>query len=125
MKPLSTPHAPKALGHYEQGMSHNGLIFVSGQLPINPENPEAEAGDIEAQTLQTLSNLEAVLKAAGSDRRDILKVTVYIADLALWGRMNAAYAEFFGDHKPARAAVPVPNLPKGFLLEIEAIAKEK
>lgn len=122
MNAISTSQAPQALGHYAQAIVHEGLMYVSGQLPIDPENPEALPGDIEAQTLQTLKNIEAILKEGGSSKTDILKMTVYIADLSLWSRMNAAYADFFGAHKPARAAVPVPALPKGFLLEIEAIA---
>jgi 2-iminobutanoate/2-iminopropanoate deaminase len=121
MKIIATYLAPAALGHYSQAVSHNGLVYVSGQLPIDHKTglvPET----IEEQTALVLHNLEAVLQAANSDKSKVLKVTVYIADIALWGAMNTAYGVFFESHRPARAAVPVPTLPKGCLLEVEAIA---
>ena len=120
MNIVRTDLAPPPLGHYSQAITHNGLAFVSGQLPLDPVSGEVPEG-ISAQTALVLSNLQAVLHAAGSDKLRVLRVTVYIADIALWGAMNEAYAVFFGDHRPARAAVPVPTLPKGCLLEVEAI----
>jgi 2-iminobutanoate/2-iminopropanoate deaminase len=118
---VSTDLAPAALGHYSQAITHNGLAYISGQLPLDPNTGTVPEG-IEAQTALVLKNLDAVLVAAKSDKSKVLKVTVYIADIALWGAMNAAYATYFGEYKPARAAVPVPTLPKGCLLEVEAIA---
>jgi 2-iminobutanoate/2-iminopropanoate deaminase len=121
MNIIRTDLAPPPLGHYSQAITHNGQVFVSGQLPIYPVTGEVPEG-IAAQTALVLSNLQAVLHAADSDKSRVLRVTVYIADIALWGAMNEAYAVFFWDHRPARAAVPVPTLPKGCLLEVEAIA---
>jgi len=121
MKIIATDLAPAALGHYSQAIAHNGLVYVSGQLPLDPTTGLVPEG-IEKQTALVLANLNAVLTAANSHKDSVLKVTVYIADIALWGAMNDAYATFFGEHRPARAAVPVPTLPKGCLLEVEAIA---
>jgi len=121
MKIIATDLAPAALGHYSQAISHNGLVYVSGQLPIDATTGLVPEG-IAEQTALVLKNLDAVLTAANSKKENVLKVTVYIADIALWGAMNDGYATFFGDHRPARAAVPVPTLPKGCLLEVEAIA---
>lgn len=119
---ITTTLAPMPLGHYSQAVVHDGIVYVSGQLPLDPKTGVAPEG-IVAQTRCVLQNLETVLQAAGSDMSHILKVTVYIADIALWAEMNAVYAAFFGEeNKPARAAVPVPTLPRGCLLEIEAIA---
>jgi 2-iminobutanoate/2-iminopropanoate deaminase len=122
MQKISTPSAPAALGHYEQAIVHGGLVFASGQLAIDPATGEPCPGTIEEQTRLVLQNLEAVLIAAGSGKGNVLKTTVYISDMSLFARMNAAYAEFFGNHKPARASVPIRDLPKGFLVEIEAVA---
>lgn len=121
MKIIATDLAPAALGHYSQAISHNGLVYVSGQLPLDPKTGLVPEG-IEKQTALVLANLNAVLTAANSHKDSVLKVTVYIADISLWGAMNEAYASFFGEHRPARAAVPVPTLPKGCLLEVEAVA---
>jgi len=122
MQIISTPDAPPALGHYSQAIIHNNLIYVSGQLPLNPQQPDAPLGTIETQTRQTLNNIDAILKAAHSDRSKVLKVTIFMTDLNDWPQINTTYAEFFGNHKPARAAVPIVTLPKGCLLEIEVIA---
>lgn len=125
MQKISTEKAPRAGGHYTQAIEHNGLIFISGQLPINPETGEKLLGRIEDQALQVLKNVEAIAIAAGSDRDHILKTTVYVSDIDLWGRVNEVYSKFFGDHKPARAVVPVKTLHFGFQVEIEAIAAKK
>lgn len=125
IKTITTPNASAPLGHYSQAITHNGLVYVSGQLPIDPKNPDAPIGDITDQTKKTLANLKAVLEAANSDLNHVLKVTIFISDISLWAEANKAYAEIFGDHKPARSAVPTKDLPRGFQIEIEAIATEK
>lgn len=122
MKLITTPNAAQPLGHYSQAVTHNGLIYTSGQLGIDPQNPSAEPGDIHTQTRLALQNLEAILVAAGSSLTQVIKVVVYLTDVAFWGDMNTVYASVFKDHRPARSAVPVKALPKGYLVEIEAIA---
>ncbi len=119
---IETPNAPTPAGHYSQAVEWQGLLFVAGQLPIKPGTAEKVLGSIEEQTLQTLENLKAIVEAAGSDLQHVLKTTVFIADIALWSRVNKVYSDFFGMHKPARAIVPVKELHHGFLIEIEAIA---
>jgi len=121
---IETSNAPLPAGHYSQATIANGLIFVAGQLPIKP-NREKVLGSIEEQTLQTLENVKAIVEAAGSDLHHIVKVTIYISDISLWEGVNKAYTAFFGEHKPARAMVPVKDLHYGFLIEIEAIAVVK
>lgn len=122
MKTVFTTEAPVPAGHYSQAIVHNGLVFVSGLLPINPETGRKKAGTIEEQTRQVLNNLAAILAASGSSLEKVLKVTVYISDIALWGQVNEVYAEVFGSHKPARAIVPTRELHYGFQIEVEAIA---
>ena len=97
------------------------FVFVSGQVAMG-DNGEIVPGGIEAQTRQALANAEAILLAAGSRRERVLKATLYISDIALWAQVNAEYAAFFGDHKPARAIVPVGKFRNGFLIEIEMVA---
>ncbi len=121
---IETSNAPLPAGHYAQATIANGLIFVAGQLPIKP-NWEKVLGSIEEQTLQTLENVKAIVEAAGSDLNHIAKVTIYISDISLWEGVNKVCTSFFGDHKPARAMVPVKDLHYGFLIEIEAIAVVK
>jgi 2-iminobutanoate/2-iminopropanoate deaminase len=122
MEMISTPNAPKPAGHYSQAIVHNNLVYVSGQLPIDPESGEKRIGSIEEQTEQALKNLSEILLAAGSNLNQVLKTTVYISDIELWDRVNAVYARFFGEHRPARAVVPTRNLHFGFQIEIEAIS---
>ena len=122
MKVILTPEAPQPGGHYSQAIVHQGVVYVAGQLPIHPETREKLTGSIEEQTTQVLHNISAILKAAGSDKSQVLKVTVYVSDISLWGRVNKVYAEFFGDHRPARAIVPTQDLHYGFLIEMDAIA---
>jgi 2-iminobutanoate/2-iminopropanoate deaminase len=119
---ISTPDAPQPAGHYAQAIVHNGLVYVSGQLPVDPTTGDKRLGSIEEQAEQALKNVAAILKAAGSDLGHVLKTTVYVSDISLWGRVNAVYATFFGDHRPARAVVPTRELHYGFQVEIEAIA---
>lgn len=109
-------------GHYSPGVVHNGLVFVSGQLPIKPGRAEHVVGTIEEQTEQTLRNVQAVLQAAGSDLDRVLQMTIYVSDGSLWGAVNATYARIMGNHKPARAVVPVKDLHYGYQIEIQAIA---
>jgi len=125
MKIISTPNAPKPAGHYSQAIVHNDLIFVAGQLPINPETGEKRLGSIEEQTEQALRNIAEILEAANSDLNHVLKTTVYVSDMALWSRVNSVYAKIFGEHRPTRTVVPVKDLHYGFQVEIEAIATVK
>lgn len=117
-----TRAAPEPGGHYSQAIVHNGLAFLAGQLPVVPGHPDGKLEGIEAQTLQVLKNIDAVLKACGSGRERVLKTTVYVTDIRLWGQVNAVYADFFGAHKPARTVVPVAGLHYGYLIEMDVIA---
>lgn len=123
MKVIKTMEAPAPAGHYSQAVADGGILYISGQLPVIPGIEIREIGSIEQQTEQALANLEAILKAAGSGKDRVLRVTVYISDIALWDRVNTVYARFFGDHRPARAMVPTRELHFGFQIEIDAIAK--
>lgn len=122
MKLIQTDRAPAPAGHYSQAVVHNGTVYVAGQLPIDPGTGEKCLGSIEEQTEQVLKNVAAILEAAGSGLDRVLKVTVYVSDISLWGGVNAVYARFFGDHRPARAVVPTRELHHGFLIEVEAVA---
>ena len=122
MKEIQTSNAPQPAGHYAQAIVHDGLVYVSGQLPIDPQTGERGRGSVEEQTEQALRNVAAILAAAGSHPGQVLKTTVYVPDISLWGRINAVYADFFGDHRPARAVVPTRELHYGVLIEIDAIA---
>ncbi len=122
IKELYTPNIPEPGGHYSQAVQFNDIIFVSGQLPVNPFTGEIIKGNIEDQTLQALKNIETILKDSGSDKKMILKTTAYIPDMSNWKKVNEVYRDFFGTHKPARAVVPTKDLHYGVLIEIEAIA---
>lgn len=122
MKKVETDKAPRPAGHYAQAVAHNGLVYVSGQLAVDPQTGEKRLGSIEEQTEQALKNVAAILEAAGSGIDRVLKTTVYVSDIALWDRVNVVYGRFFADHRPARAVVPTRELHFGFLVEIEAIA---
>ena len=119
---VQTPDAPTPAGHYSQAVIYNGLVFVSGQLSIDPKTGEKLLGSIEEQTERTLKNVAAILKAAKSDISRTLKMTVYVADMNYWSAVNEVYAKFMGDHRPARAIIPTGELHYGFLIEIEAVA---
>ena len=121
-KQVSTAKAPSALGPYSQGIDTGRALFMSGQIPIDPASGEIEESGIEGQTRQAISNLSAVLAEAGLSLSDVVKTTVFMADLGEFGAMNAVYAELFGESKPARSTVQVAKLPKGAKVEIEAIA---
>jgi len=122
MKSIYTKHAPEPAGHYSQAMEHNGLVFVSGQLPVDPVSGTKLTGEIEAQTLQVLKNLKSILEASGSGVDRLLKVNIYISDISLWDRVNKIYTEFMEEHKPARAVIPTRDLHYGFSIEAEAVA---
>jgi len=122
MREIFSPNAPKPAGHYSQAVIHDNIIYVSGQLPIDPATGQKRLGSIEEQTEQVLKNLAEIIKAAGSDINKVIKTTVYISDIQLWDRVNEVYGNFFGEHRPARAVVPIKNLHFGFDIEIEAIA---
>jgi 2-iminobutanoate/2-iminopropanoate deaminase len=122
MQAIETRDAPTAAGHYSQAIVHNGVVYVAGQLPIDPTDRNRPVGSIEEQTERTLRNVEAILVAAGSGLDRVLQMTIYISDIELWGGVNTAYARVMGSHKPARAVVPVKDLHFGYQIEIQAIA---
>ncbi len=122
MDTVSTKNAPAPAGHYSQGMIHGGLVFVSGQLPIDSASGKPRIGSIEEQTELAIANVASVLEAAGSSLDRVIKTTVYVSDIDVWGRVNAVYAACFGEHRPARAVVPTRDLHFGCQVEIEAIA---
>jgi enamine deaminase RidA (YjgF/YER057c/UK114 family) len=101
-------------------MVHNGVVYVAGQLPLDPNWPDAPHGTAEEQTRRVLRNVEAILRTAGSDLDHLLTVTIYITDVALWPAVNAAYAGVLGNHRPARTVVPVPALHHGYVIEVTA-----
>ncbi len=122
LKPILTSNAPAPGGHYSQAIVHNGLVYVAGQLPIALGQKEHIVGSIEDQAAKIFTNLDAILLAAGSRRDLVIRVTVYISDVALWGKLNQVYAEFFGEHRPARTVVPCNKLHYGYDVELDAIA---
>lgn len=120
--PIHTPKAPAAIGPYSQAVQSGNIVFVSGQIPIDPATGEFAGNDITTQTNQSLTNVKNILAEAGYTLNDVVKTTVLLADIADFAAMNAVYAEYFAENKPARAAFAVKDLPKGALVEIEAIA---
>lgn len=125
MESIYLKNAPKPAGHYSPGIVHEGLVFVSGQLPMDLKTREPFTGAIEGQTELALLNVEAVLREAGSDLNHVLQMTVYVSDIELWGKVNETYAKVMGEHRPARAIVPVKDLHFGTKIEIQAIAAVK
>ncbi len=123
MEILSTDLAPRAVGPYSQAIKSGGMIFCSGQIPIDPAVNAVTAVTVEDQTRQAITNLRHVLEAAGSGLDRVVKTTVFITDMDAFARVNAVYAELFGETKPARSCVQVARLPKGVMVEIEAIAE--
>ena len=109
-------------GHYSHAVVAGGMVFVSGQLPITTSGQRLNDQPFEVQARQVLHNVEAALTAAGSDKTRLVQLRVYVTDIALWPAFNALYAAWIGEHRPARAVVPVPQLHHGFLIEIEATA---
>ncbi len=123
MRIISTENAPKAIGPYSQGIISGNMIFVSGQIAIDPVTNQFIGGDIVIQTKRSLSNIDAILSNAGSSKNKILKCNVYLTDLNMFNDFNNVYSDFFGEHKPVRVTIEVSRLPKNALVEITAIAE--
>jgi len=121
LKPIQTDYAPAAVGPYSQGMKAGNFVYVSGQLPINPELKKMISGDIQMATKQSLDNCKAILKSAGLTFEDVVKVEVFLKDMNDFAKVNEVYAEYFPTHKPARAAVEVARLPLDATIEIQMI----
>ncbi|MBK5260837.1 MAG: RidA family protein [Thermoanaerobaculia bacterium] len=122
MNYVATNDAPKAIGPYSQAVKLGGMVYTSGQIALDPATGNLVDGDFSAQTRRVFENMKAVLNAAGSDFKKVVKATVYLTDLANFQTLNTIYAEYFGDHKPARSTVGVSQLPKGAQVEIDLIA---
>lgn len=122
MEGIETKFSVRDGGHYVPGMKHNDVLYISGQLSIDPETGKVPEGGVKAETGQALKNMELVLKEAGLTRRDVLQCRVYVPDVAYWPELNQVYGEFFGDHRPARVVVPTNKLYNGCLVEVEAVA---
>ena len=122
MKQIHTDNAPKALGPYSQAIEAGGMVFASGQVPIDPATDQFVEGGIKEQTRQSLPNAQNILREAGTDLHHVVKTTVFLSDMDNFAAMNEVYAEFFQQPYPARSAVAVKTLPKGALVEIECIA---
>ena len=120
---ISTPKAPAAIGPYSQAIRVGNLVYTSGQIPINPATGQFVEGGIKEQTRQSLTNVKAILEEAGTCMANVVKTTVFMADMGDFADMNSVYAEFFAEPFPARSAVAVKTLPKGALVEIEVIAE--
>ena len=125
MEKIILPNAPEPKGHYSSAVVYNGLIFVSGQLPRNAVTGKVETGAIELQTELALRNVEDILKAANSDLNHVLQFTIYVSEMDDWDKVNEVYARILGEHKPARAIVPIKDLHFGTKIEIQAIAAVK
>jgi 2-iminobutanoate/2-iminopropanoate deaminase len=121
-KIVATENAPKAIGPYSQAVVHNGLAFLSGQIPLDPATGQLVEGDIATQTTRVLDNLKAVLEACGSSLDQVVKTTVYIKDMGEFAKMNEVYAKYFTENPPARATVEAARLPRDVRVEIDAIA---
>jgi 2-iminobutanoate/2-iminopropanoate deaminase len=119
---VSTENAPGAIGPYSQAIKSSGLVFCSGQIPIDPATGQFVSEDVSEQTRQVFKNLEAVLKAAGSSLDNVVKTTVFLSDMNDFTAMNEVYSQFFNDNKPARATVQAARLPRDAKVEIECIA---
>ncbi|MBN8253774.1 RidA family protein [Priestia flexa] len=124
MLQVQTKQAPQAIGPYSQGIVVNNLFYSSGQIPLRPDGTLVE-GDIKTQTEQVFQNLKAVLEEAGASLNTVVKATVFIKDMDNFSDLNEVYAQYFGDHKPARSCVEVARLPKDVLVEIEVVALVK
>lgn len=119
---ISTDNAPKAIGPYSQAVAWNGIVYLSGQIPLDPATGQLVDGGITEQTVRVLENLKAVLEAAGSDLAHVLKTTVYLQDLGEFGAMNEVYGKYFAQDPPARATVEAARLPRDVRVEIECVA---
>lgn len=121
INPIYPAAMGKPKGHYAPGIVHNGIVYVSGQLPLN-EAGEPQLGSIEEQTRQCMKNIETILHSSGSNLRYILKLSVFIADIGNWAKFNETFSEIMGDHRPARIVVPCNTLNRGCGIEIDCIA---
>lgn len=122
-KTIATPRAPQAIGPYSQGLISEGLLFASGQIPLDPATGALVSGDITESVERVFDNIEAILEEAGATLDDVVKTTVYLLRMADFPAMNAVYARRFGEHRPARSTVAVAQLPKDAVVEIEVIAR--
>ena len=122
MTPIATEKAPKAIGPYSQAISHHGIVYLSGQIPLDPATGQIVEGDIAAQTERVLENLKAVLEAAGSSLARVLKTTVFLKNMADFPKMNEVYGRYFVETPPARSTVEVARLPRDVQVEIDCIA---
>jgi len=122
MRIIETPKAPMPNGHYSQAVQIGHTVYLSMQLPINPEHTEENPVSVEEQTHQVLSNVLNIVEASGGRKSSIVKVTVYVSDIRLWDTINEIYTQFMGDHKPARGVVPVSSLHLGFSVGLDVIA---
>lgn len=123
LKTVSTDGAPQAIGPYSQAIIANGWLFTAGQIPIDPATGQVITGDVKAQTERVLANLSAVLEAAGASWRHVVKTTVFLQDMNDFPVVNEAYGRMLGDARPARSTIQVAGLPRGVLVEIDAIAE--
>ncbi len=119
---VATKKAPAAIGPYSQAIEYNGVLYVSGQIPVNPESGAVEAETIEGQAEQSLKNVGAILKESGLTYENVLKTTCFIADMGDFAKFNEVYAKYFKEDAPARSCVAVKDLPKGVLCEVEVVA---
>ena len=122
VKPISTDRAPRAIGPYSQGIIAGGFLFTAGQIALDPSTGHMVPGDVVAQTERVLTNLQAILAQAGAGWGDVVKTTVYLTDLAAFPQVNEVYGRMIGDARPARSTVQVSALPRGALVEIDAVA---
>ena len=121
-KVIATTNAPAAIGPYSQAIEYNGMVYASGQIPVNPATGEVESDNIEGQAEQSLKNVGAILKEAGLDYSNVIKTTCFLADIADFAKFNEVYSRYFKEEAPARSCVAVKDLPKGVLCELEVIA---
>lgn len=121
-KVIATTNAPAAIGPYSQAIEYNGMVYASGQIPVNPATGEVESDNIEGQADQSMKNVGAILKEAGLDYSNVIKTTCFLADIADFAKFNEVYSRYFKEEAPARSCVAVKDLPKGVLCEVEVIA---
>lgn len=121
-KVIATTNAPAAIGPYSQAIEYNGMVYASGQIPVNPATGEVESDNIEGQADQSLKNVGAILKEAGLDYSNVIKTTCFLADIADFAKFNEVYSRYYKEEAPARSCVAVKDLPKGVLCEVEVIA---
>ena len=123
MKMINPEYRAENKGHYSPGVVSNGMLYISGQLSLDPDTRTVVEGRVEAHLQQALENMERVARAAGLSRRNVVQCRIYVADIENWDTINTVYAQFFGDHKPARIVLPVGKLHFGCLVEVEAVAE--